>query len=140
MLSRMSAPRFFDSFPHLDGLLAGFGPSVTAAQQLSTPNAGDDEFIRCGMIGFARHLSLDEWDYDHFRYVAAMRDEVADGQFSVAWRQFTTFAAGYFLGMRVAGQIDDAALRLSEAHTPGFMWSHAAAFEPVASRGSPDAG
>jgi hypothetical protein len=136
----MNAPRFFDSFPHLDSLLASLGSSVDAAQSLHSPNTEDDEFIRCGMIGFARHLSLDRWDFDHFQYVQAMSDEVSDGTFSEGWRRFTCLAAGYFLGMRVAGLINDVDLKLSEFHTQGFMHMHPKAFDPVPTGGGPAAG
>ncbi|HSH96326.1 MAG TPA: hypothetical protein VK968_19420 [Roseimicrobium sp.] len=125
----MSEPGFFDSFTHLERLLKDFGRSTAAARDLRTPNAEDDELVRCGMIAFAQNVSLDLWNFNHFEYVRALRDEVSGGQFSVGWRRFTCLAAGYFLGMRVAGVIDDADLRLAEAHTPGFMWLHSNAFD-----------
>jgi hypothetical protein len=127
----MNREHFFDAFPHLENLLAGFGACVEAAKGLKTPNVEDDVFIRCGMIGFARHLSLDVWDYDHFRYVGTLCNDVATDEFSIGWRYFTALAAGYFLGMRCASLINDLDLRLAEAHTPGFMWLNPTAFDSV---------
>jgi hypothetical protein len=124
----MSNPPLFDSFPHLERLLKGFGGFTAAALELRTPNSVDDELIRCGMIGFAQHTSLVHWGSEHFEYVRVLRDEVLSDDFSIEWRQFTCLAAGYFLGMRVAGLLSDVDLRLSEAHTPGFMWQHSPAF------------
>lgn len=124
----MTEPSFFNSFPHLDKLLAQFEELVRAATELATPNAQDDELIRCGIIGFMQHLPPDRWDFSHFEYVRVLRDDVCDDDFSLAWRQFTCLAAGYFLGMRVAGLINDNDLLLAEMHTPGFMWTHAKAF------------
>ena len=129
-LSRMSNPPF-DSFSHLERLLKNFSGFTAAALELRTPNAEDDELIRCGMIGFAQHTSLNHWDFEHFEYVRALRDEVTSGDFSTEWRRFTCLAAGYFLGMRVAGMLSDVDLRLAEAHTPGFMWQHSPEFEPA---------
>jgi hypothetical protein len=128
MLSRMSDAPFFDSSPHLERLLNGFGGFTAAAIELRTPNPEDDELVRCGMIGFAQHTSLDHWGFEHFEYVRMLRDEVLSDDFSTEWRRFTCLAAGYFLGMRVAGLLSDVDLRLCEAHTPGFMWQHLPAF------------
>jgi len=125
----MSESAVFNSFPHLERLLRDFGHLTAAAHELRTPNPEDDEFVRCGMIGFAQNVSLDDWSFDHFHYLQALRSEVSNGDFSTAWRRFTCLAAGYFLGMRVAGLLNDVDLRLSEAHTPGFMWLHSQAFD-----------
>jgi hypothetical protein len=128
----MSEPSPFNSLPHLERLLNAFGDLTAAASALRTPNAEDDELIRCGMIGFAQSASLDRWEFDHFVYVRSLRDEIMTDEFSAQWRRFACLAAGYFLGMRVAGPLSDADLHFSEAQTPGFMWLHSNAFEPIA--------
>jgi hypothetical protein len=46
-------------FSYLDGLLADFERLKHAARDLATPNAEDDEFIRCGIVGFSQHLPAD---------------------------------------------------------------------------------
>jgi hypothetical protein len=127
-ISSTGEAALFNAFPHLKRILAEFDRFKTAAIELRTPNPEDDEFIRCGIIGFAQNSPLGDWNLDHFEYVRTLRDEVSNGDFSTEWRRFTSLAAGYILGMRVAGLINDADLRLSEAHTPGFMWLHCEAF------------
>jgi hypothetical protein len=137
--STMSEVRSFNAFPHLDSLLADFAASVISAQKLKTSNTDDDELIRCSKFGFSRHTSLDKWNYDHFRYVKLLQDEVSTEDFSGGWRRFTCLAAGYFLGMRVAGTINDVDLLFSQSHTPGFMWMHAQAIDGGEGAGSPGA-
>jgi len=112
----------FDAISHLDRLLNDFTTSKESALNLASPNPEDDEYIRCGMIGFAKHLTLDRWSHLHFSYVQALRDEVMTEDFSQDWIRFVCLAAGYFKGMADAGLIDEVQLRLSEAQTPGFMW------------------
>ena len=125
----------FHSFSHLERLLKNFSGYMVAALELRTPNAEDDELTRCGMIGFAQHASLNQWNFEHFEYVRAFRDEVTSGDYSTGWRRFTCLAAGYFLGMHVAGMLSDVDLRLADAHTPGFMWQHSLEFEPAVGGG-----
>jgi hypothetical protein len=119
----------FNPLPHLELLLKEFTRFTEEASQLHSPNPEDDEFIRCGMTGFAQNVPLEEWNVDHFHYVQALLNEVSQGDFSTGWRRFTCLAAGYFLGMHVAGLADEVHLRQSEALTPGFMWLHPQAFE-----------
>ena len=85
----MDESAFFNSFPHLERLLNDLRRSTAAARDLRTPNVEDDEFVRCGMIGFAQNVSLDRWNFDHFEYVRALRDEVSGGDFSTGWRRFS---------------------------------------------------
>ena len=87
----MSNPPLFDSFPHLERLLKNFSGFTAAARELRTPNAEDDEAIRCGMIGFAQHNSLDHWDFQHFQYVRTLRDEVMSEKYSTEWRRFAQY-------------------------------------------------
>lgn len=124
----MDIPSLFDSRPHLERLLRDFPICVSASLQLQSPNTEDDEFIRCGMVGFAQNWPLEKWEFDHLVYVRTLRDEVMTDDFSIQWCRFTCLAAGYFLGMRVADRISDGDLRLSEVQTPGFMWLHSNAF------------
>jgi hypothetical protein len=126
----MNPSRSFNAFPHLEQLLVEFEQCKLAALQLPSTNLEDDSFIRCGMIGFARHLPLTHWTHESFQYVRALRDEVSDGQFSKDWQSFTCLAAGYFLGMKIAGALSEVNLRHAEAQTPGFMWLHAESFDP----------
>ncbi len=120
----METPPIFNTFSHLDKLLTDFVQCKRSAADLVSPNVEDDDFIRCGMVGFARHLPMERWEYSHFEYVKSHRDEVVDGRFSTDWIRFTCLAAGYFAGMAEAGFMSELDLRLSEAHTPGFMWMH----------------
>jgi hypothetical protein len=130
----------FDTFSHLDGLLADFEQWKLAARELSTPNAEGDEFIRCAMIGFSRHLPLEHWGHGHLQYVRTFRDEILSGDFPGDWVRFACLAAGYFVGMADAGLITDLDLRLAEAHTSGFMWLHAEAFGQAPDDGQPGMG
>jgi len=125
----MGAAKKFDTFSHLERLLADFDQLKASAQALQTPNSEDDEFIRCGIVGFAQNMPADRWEYDHFLYVRTFRDEVAGSDFSADWIRFTCLAAGYFLALAEAKVIGDVELRLAEAHTPGFMWLKCEAFE-----------
>ena len=122
----------FNSKPHLDRLLERRDHLIAAARELRTPNTEDDELIRCGIVGFAQHVPLDRWDADCFQYLSALRDEVLGDAFSADWRHFTCLAGGYFLGMRVAGVLNDPGLRMTEAHTPGYMWAHSESFDSTA--------
>jgi hypothetical protein len=131
----MHPARHFNPFAHLEGLLADFVRLQAVAQAMTSPNAVDDECIRCAMVGFPRHASLNRWDSGHYEYVRVLRDEVSDGNFSQDWRRFCCLAAGYFLGMAVAGLLDELELRLSEAQTPGFMWLHSESFGTAADPG-----
>jgi hypothetical protein len=114
----------FNPMPHLKDLLARFKDLTTAAIEYQTPNAEDDEFIRCGIVGFAHHTNSERWDLGHYDFVRAHRDEILEEKFSADWCRIACLAAGYFLGMWEAGLIDEVALRRSSAITPGFMWLH----------------
>lgn len=122
----MSAPPF-DPAAHLDRLLIEFSDLRATALELQTPNPDDDEFIRCGIVGFAQHSDCEMWDFGHFEYVRDSRDEVLNGGFTLDWCRFTCLAAGYFLGMWQAKQITNLDLQQTQAVTPGFMWQHSAA-------------
>lgn len=119
----MTAPSFVPA-PHLNRLLAQFGDLRATAVELQTPNPDDDEFIRCGIVGFAQHCDCEKWDLGHYEYVCDRRNEVLDSGFSLDWCRFTCLAAGYFLGMVQAGLMSETEFRQSEAITPGFMWLH----------------
>ena len=131
----MDAPTDFETFPHLERLLAEFASSTVEARSLASRSAAEDEFIACGMVGFSRHVQLDHWEKGHLKYLRQIRDEVANGEFSDDWIRFTCLAGGYFLGMATAGLVTEPQLRLAEAHTPGFMWLRAEAFGSLPENG-----
>lgn len=122
----------FNPVSHLNLLLKQFGSFTKVAVEMHSPNAEDDEFIRFAMVGFAEHLSLASWEFEHFEYVRALRDEVMVDDFSNNWRRFTCLAGGYFLGMLVVNLISDAELRVAEIQVPGFMWLHSNTLNPIA--------
>ena len=124
----MDTAKTFDTFAHLERLLADFPRLRDAAREMRTPNSEDDEFIRCGILGFTRHLPAERWGYRHFQYVQKYRDEVSGGNYASDWVRFACLAAGYFVALAEAQVINEVDLRLSEAQTPGFMWLKCEAF------------
>ena len=99
----------FNPMPHLDELLTQFETLATTALKIQSRNEQDDEFIRCGIVGFVQHSSSEHWDHSHFEYVRSHRNEVVDERFPADWCRFACLSAGYFLGMWEAGLIGDLA-------------------------------
>ena len=117
----------FNVVAEYEVLLGNLDQLIELAENLESPNAEDEIFVKAAIIGFSHRSPTDQWSRKHFEFAQRRRQEdYSDAELrrydtnTNRLGMFACLCLGCLLGLAEAGTISEQQIRTAEAHLAGF--------------------